>query len=197
VRIVTKSLLLAVPLCLALGCDKKTDDKKADDKKADDKKAEADKADKAPEKPAEPEKPAPIEMKEHDLTSAGAEWEGWVAQGAASGEVMGDLGKAARIAGGKDTDFDLLFVPKKTDFAESKANVEKGAEANAGTKVTFTSDTPELLEWTTEGEGWSSYSFEMNMTVGDREVTCKTLHGTKTPEARDQHKAACATLAKK
>jgi hypothetical protein len=136
-------------------------------------------------------------MKEHDLTSAGADWEGWAAQGPVSAQIMGDLGKAARIAGGKDDDFDLLFVPKKTDFAETKSNVEKGAEANAGTKVTFTSDTPELLEWTTEGEGWASYSFAMNMTAGEREVTCKTLNGTKTPEARDVQKAACATLAKK
>jgi len=191
-RAIASSLILTLPLFFAAGCDKKADDKKSDDKKADAKSSDDKQADaKPPEAPAEPE----LVMVEQDLTPAGADWAGWVAQGPEGAKVMGDLGKAARIAAGKQ-DFDLLFVPTKTDLAESKALVEK-ANADGTTKVAFTSDTPELLEWTVTGEGWTSYNFQMNMKAGELEVTCKILNGVKSVARRDAHKAACATLAKK
>ncbi|PRQ06223.1 hypothetical protein [Enhygromyxa salina] len=189
---------LLLPLCLALACDKPADDKKTDEKTTDDKKtAEKKEAPAEPEKPAEPEAPAKPDfvMTEHDLSTIGPEWAGWVAQGPKSAKVMGDLGKAARIAAGKDG-FDLIFLPTKTDFAEVKAMLQKSAEANK-TKIEFTIDTPELLEWTTTGDGWVSYSFQMNMTAGEQEITCKNLNGSESQLLVEVHKGQCATLVKK
>ena len=193
-RSVARHLTLLLPLCLGLGCD----DKKSADEKSADKSAEKKTESEAPEvdDPKVPEKPA-VKMVEHDLTTAGADWEGWTAQGPEGAKVMGDLGKAARIAGDGLDSFDLLFLPKKTDLAELKGSVETGVAASGGDTATFSSDTPELLEWARNGEGWVSYNFAMNMTVGDREVTCKTLNGVSTEPGLAEMKAACATLAKK
>jgi hypothetical protein len=195
--------LLALPLCLAVaGCDKK-DDKK-DDKTAQKADAKGDatadeKADAKPEPEPEPEKPA-IEMVEHDLGSADPEWEGWVAQGPKGAKVMADGVKGARIAADGRDGFDLAFAPKTTDLASLKGNVEKGAEASDGKlTLTFTSDTPELLEWIADGYGAKRYNFVMNMTAGDREVTCKNnyMMGIASEDDLAAHKAACETLAKK
>ena len=99
-RAIASSLILTLPLFFAAGCDKKADDKKSDDKKADAKSSDDKQADaKPPEAPAEPE----LVMVEQDLTPAGADWAGWVAQGPEGAKVMGDLGKAARIAAGSRT----------------------------------------------------------------------------------------------
>jgi hypothetical protein len=195
--------LFALPLCLSLAaCDKK--DEKAEDKKSDDKKADEVKADEAkpeeakPEAPAEPEKPA-IVMVEHDLSSADPEWAGWVAQGPEGAKVMADGVKGARIAAGK-IDWDLAWAPKKTDLAELKKNLEKGAENSKGEmKLTFTTDTPEALEWTSEGYGATNYNFVIHMQVEDREISCKNNYmiGIPSKELLEQHKEACKSLKKK
>ena len=193
--------LLALPLCLVLtACgDKKPDDKA--EKKTDDKAAEAKTDEKAaePEPAAEPEKPE-VKMIEFDLSAGDPEWAGWVAEGPEGAKVMADGVKGARIAADGHDAFDLAFAPKKTDLAELEANVQKGADASKGEmKLTFTSDTPELLEWVADGYGSKRYNFVMNMTVGDREVTCKNnyMMGIATEEDLAMHKAACATLKKK
>lgn len=199
-----RTTLLALPLCLALaGCDKQEEKKteKTDDKadKADKKVADADAKKAEPVKPAEPAKPE-IKMVEHDLSSGDPEWAGWVAQGPEGAQIMADGVKGARIAAGRDVDFDLAFAPKKTDLAELKGNVQKGADASKGEmKLTFTSDTPELLEWVADGYGSKRYNFVMNMKSGDRDVTCKNNYmvGIESEEGLASHKAACATLAKK
>lgn len=179
--------LFALPLCLSLVACDKSDDKKTDDKKTDDAKA--------PE-PA----PAAVEMVEHDLSSADPEWAGWVAQGPKEAKVMADGTKGARIAADGRDGFDLAWAPKKTDLANLKQNLEKGAAMSEGKmKLTFTTDTPEALEWTAEGYGSTSYNFVIHMTVGDREITCKNNYmvGIKSQEALAQHKEACKTLQKK
>ena len=196
--------LFALPLCLSLvACDKK-DEKKAEDetsadaKKDDEKKAEEAKPE-AEAKPAEEEK-VELVMIEHDLTSADPEWEGWVAKGPEGAKVMADGVKGARIAAGRDIDWDLAWAPKKRDLAELKKNLEKGAESSEGkVKLTFTTETPEALEWTYEGYGATKYNFVMHMEVDGKEITCKNNYmvGIPSEELREQHKQACLTLAKK
>ncbi len=192
--------ILALPLCLSLAaCDKGKDEGKADDKKAEDKKdaePQAKAEDKTP--PPEPEKPA-LTMIEHDLSSADPEWAGWVAEGPDGAKVMADGVKGARIAAGK-MDWDVAWAPKKTDLAQLKKSLETGAANSDGKlKLTFTTDTPEALEWTSEGYGTTKYNFVMHMTVGDREITCKNNYmvGIPSTELLEQHKAACNTLKQK
>lgn len=113
---------------------------------------------------------------------------------------MADGVKGARIAANGMDAFDLAFAPKTTDLAELEANVQKGADASNGEmKLTFSSDTPELLEWEADGYGSKRYNFVMNMKAGDREVTCKNNYmvGIASKEDLEAHKAACATLTKK
>lgn len=162
----------------------------------------------APARAAKPEAPAPapVEMIEHDLSGQKG-WEGWRAKGPSYAKVMGEMRSGARIAGGgsrleKDkAKFDLAFYPAKRDFAELKAGLDKGiaaAAADANAKITFTSDTPELLEWTTEMYGKSKYNFLLNFQAGGKDVACGTnsMVGLETPEAIAMHKEACKSLTK-
>ncbi|MDC0715884.1 hypothetical protein [Nannocystis bainbridge] len=191
---------LALPLVIALaacGGDAKKTDVKAD-AKAEAPKADAPKAD-APKADA-PKADAPVEMIEHDLASADPEWAGWVAKGPKEGKVMQDGIKGARIAAGRAAGFDLAFAPKHTDLATLKESLEKGASASEGKlKLTFTTETPEALEWTADGYGAVKYNFVRNMKAGDREVTCKNNYmvGIASQESLARHKEACDTLQKK
>ncbi len=169
----------------------KTDGAKTDVAKTDAPKVEVPKV--------EPPKPA-LEMVEHDLSSADPEWAGWVAQGPKGAQIMADGIQGARIAAGRESDFDLAFAPKKTEFPELKKNLQIGVDASGG-KMTmaFTTDTAEALEWTTEGYGRTSYNFIQNMTVDGRAVTCKNNYmvGIESKESLAAHKAACTSLKKK
>lgn len=190
---------LVIPFTIALaacGGEAKKSAPQAEASKVDAPKADAPKAD-AP-KPA-PEK-APLEMVEHDLSSADPEWAGWVAQGPKEAKLLQDGVKGARIAANKTSGFDLAFAPKKTDLAELKKNLQIGESKSEGkSKLTFTTDTPDALEWTFEGYGATKYNFVRNMTVGDREVTCKNNYmvGIDSEELRARHIEACNTLQKK
>ena len=187
-------IALLVPFVFTLaacGGEAKTPAPQADAPKTDAPKADAPKA--APEKAA-------VEMVEQDLSSADPEWAGWVAQGPKDAKIMQDGIKGARIAANKSAGFDLAFAPKKTDLAALKKVLQTGETASEGKmKLTFTTDTPEALEWTSEGSGAVKYNFVRNMRAGDRDVTCKNNYmvGIESEELRTRHIEACNTLQKK
>lgn len=150
---------------------------------------------------------APVTMIEHDLSSQKG-WEGWRAKGPDYAKVMSELHQGVRIAGGgsrldkeKKAKFDLAFFPAKRDFAPVKDGIHKGvaaAAADANAKVTFTTDTPELLEWTHESHGRTSYNFLWNFQAGGKDVACGTNGsvGLESPESIAMHKEACKSLTK-
>lgn len=196
----TNQIMLALALSFTLGaCGGSA--APAPGAKSDGSKVDAPKADTpvAPAKVEPPAKPA-VEMVEHDLSSADPEWAGWVAQGPKGAKIMPDGVQGARIAAGRDSDFDLAFAPKKTEFADLKKGLQTGADSSGGKmKLTFTTDTAEALEWTSEGYGRTTYNFIQNMTADGRAVTCKNNYmvGIESTESLAAHKAACATLKKK
>jgi hypothetical protein len=188
------TVLLSLLVLAASGCDKKEDQAGDSTAAAGGGRAagagEPAAAGKPPERQAE-------EMVEHDLASADPEWSGWVVRGPKGARVMADGVNGARIAADGHDAFDLAFAPRKTDLAELKERLLQGAEASSGEmKLTFTSETPELLEWSAEGYGTTRYHFMMNMVAGDRDVTCQDniMIGIVSEAYREAHKSACATL---
>ncbi len=163
--------------------------------------------DKTSEKPTpKAEAPAPIEMIDHDLSGEKG-WEGFHAKGPSYAKVMSELHSGARIAGGgsrlekvKTEPFDLKFYPGKNDFVQAKEGHTKSTGSpsgiEAGAKVTYTTDTPELLEWTYESRGSSHFGFFSNFQVADKDISCTTERAP-TTEARDRAKEACKSLTKR
>lgn len=146
---------------------------------------------------------APVEMIDHDL-SAQKGWEGFHAKGPDYAKVMGELHSGARIAGGTRLDkkepFDVRFYAGKNDFVETKEGHTKSTASPAGVgngaKVSYTTDTPELLEWTYESGGAPHYGFFSNFQVGGKDISC-TSDRAPTPEARERAKESCKSLAKR
>jgi hypothetical protein len=205
-----RTIVVLASLGLALACDSAgsgtpapSETKSASSSPA--KKAEPEAAPKtaAPEaaaKKAEPEAAAPLELVEHDLSSADPEWSGWVAKGAKDGKVMADGVKGARIASNGRDGFDLNFKPKHVDLKQLKKNLEIGAAASEGKMtLTFTKDAADGLEWTSVGYGTTSYSFVHLMKVAGRDVSCGNNYmvGIRDEGRLQQHKDACTSLAKK
>ena len=143
----------------------------------------------------------PVELVAKDLGKAGDKWKGWTAKGPADADVMGDLG-GVRIVPKKVTPFDLGFQMRADDLKALKDGIQKGTEtanktADAKVKVTFTTDTPDALEWTTEVGSFKTWGFHIHMNVGGTDFTCYAVT-PRTSEANAKLvKSACASLAKK
>ncbi len=139
------------------------------------------------------------ELEEKDLSAAGEAFKGWFARGPKDARVMGDLG-GARIAtkNGRGPDaFDLAWAFKKPDFKEMKGNIAKGDEI-AKTRTTFTADSPEALEWSTESGNHKSLHFSITFQVSGQDVNCYTLPmGVRNAEKLAFLKETCRSLVKK
>ena len=157
-------------------------------------------------------KAAAVEMVEHDLSSAHADWKGWVAKGPKDAKVLADGVNGARIAGkgpsildrkpGGDSGFDLAFEPGKQDLKSLKTNLEKGAANSAAdTKLTlaFTKDEPTMLEWTAEVAGTKTYNFVKHIEVEGKSFTCKNnyMMGSGNDAEHKRVLEACGSLRKK
>ena len=137
------------------------------------------------------------EMVEKELDKVAA-FKGWVAKGPADADVMEDLG-GVRIATKKvmgPGSFDLAFKLGKGDFKPFKDGLVKGAEITKS-KITFISDTPESLEWTSEAGTSKTYSFRLSLKAGKDEYTCYTVSPRESEAEYKAHKEACSTLMKK
>ena len=138
-------------------------------------------------------------LEEKDLSPAGEAFKGWFAKGPKDATVMGDLGGvriATKIVRGPDS-FDLAWAFKKPDFKEMKDNLAKGDEI-AKSKTTYTVDTPDALEWTTEYEHGKSLNFSINFAVSGQDVNCYTMPGgVKNPERLAFLKETCKSIVKK
>lgn len=156
------------------------------------------------------EAPKPVEMVEHDLSSAHDVWKGWIAKGPKGAKVLADGVKGARIAAkgpsmldrkpGGDQGFDLAFAPGKQDLKTLKTNLEKGASnPESKTKLTFTKEEDGMLEWTAEVGKSKSYNFVMHMQVEGKDYTCKNnyMMGSGNEAEHKRVLDACKTLAKK
>jgi hypothetical protein len=142
---------------------------------------------------------APAALVEIDLSPAGAAFKGWVAKGPADAKVMEDLG-GARIAtpkvAGPGT-FDLGFKLGKEDLKKYKADFEKGAKAGGNTKLTFTTDTADMIAWTSEVAGTKTYDFRMIQKSSGKDVTCYTVTPRDNEADLKTVHDACASLEKK
>ena len=92
--------------------------------------------------------------------------------------------------------FDLAFKLGKGDFKPFKDGLVKGAEITKS-KITFISDTPESLEWTSEAGTSKTYSFRLSLKAGKDEYTCYTVSPRESEAEYKAHKEACSTLMKK
>jgi len=140
------------------------------------------------------------ELEEKDLSEKGGEpFKGWYAQGPKEASVMQDM-SGVRIAskfGNRPDSFDLAWTMEKPDLKEMKANLTKGAEMAKG-KLTFTVDTAEALEWTSEFGTSKSHHFSITFQVSGQDVNCYTLpSGEKNPEKFAFLKETCKTIVKK
>ncbi|MBU1069547.1 hypothetical protein KJ975_08270 [Myxococcota bacterium] len=139
------------------------------------------------------------DLEEKDLSSAGEAFKGWFAKGPKEADVMGDLG-GVRIATKKvrgPNSFDLAWAFKKPDFTEMKANIAKGDEVGKS-KTTYTVDTAEALEWTTEYEHGKSMHFSITFEVSGQVVNCYTMPmGVKNAERFAFLKETCKSIVKK
>jgi hypothetical protein len=135
---------------------------------------------------------------EKDLSKAGAAFQGWVAKGPADADVTGDL-DGVRIVTNKvygPGSFDLAFTLRNKDLAKLKKDMQEGSEI-AKTKVTFTVDRPDALEWTTAAGKSKSYSFALLQKSSGKDVTCYTVTPRPSEAEVKALKEVCRTLAKK
>lgn len=140
--------------------------------------------------------PAEVQTIDYDLSSADPRWQGWTATAPAGARVMEDGVHGARLAADGLFGFDLSFAPQRQDLSELRRNVEAGAQmANGELTLSFLESTPDSLVWTVTGYGSTTYKFAMNLTAGDREVSCSNLMmGLQSEAELEQHRAACRTL---
>lgn len=144
---------------------------------------------------ADKEKEAPLT--EIDLSPAGAAWKGWTVK-APEGTKVADSG-----AGGPQIalkDYQLTITEGKLTLNDIKSGAKVGAEAVQG-KVTFTTDTPDALEYSTElkdveGKAVKTYGFGIHMKVGDKTYGCQATGPTSEAQVTEA-KAVCNSLAKK
>lgn len=138
-----------------------------------------------------------VELVEKDLDKVAA-FKGWVAKGPADAEVMEDMG-GVRIATKKVAgpgSFDLAWQLKKDDLKAKKTNVQKGADT-AKAKVTFTTDSAEELDWTSEVGSTKTYDFAMVFKAEGKDVTCYTVSPRESEADIATLKEACKSLGKK
>lgn len=151
----------------------------------------------------EPEPPPPAKqapLVEFDLSTADAEWQGWIAKAPGQAKVMADGVKGARVAGGGRDGFDLAWAPRHKDLAKLKQNLmTKAANSEGNVKINIVAETEDHLEWMSEAYGSKTWDFATNFAVGDKQVSCGTnfMMGLTSEEALEQHKNTCKTLARR
>jgi hypothetical protein len=157
------------------------------------------------------EAPKPVEMKEHDLSSAHESWKGWVAQGPANAKVLADGFQGARIAAdgpgllnskpGDDAAFDLAFEAGKEDHKQLKELTEKGAKAipDYQVEVAWLKEEPGLLVWKSTGKNMTMWNFSKHLKIDGKDYTCRTNYafGAGNEAQLERFIAACDTLKKK
>jgi len=139
------------------------------------------------------------EMVEIDLSSADPAWKGWVANGPKDAKVLADGVHGARIAANGMDAFDVAFGQGKAMLKTVKSGVEAGVKGSGGSlKVTYTTDTADKLEWTTEVGSTKTYNFVWSIKASGKDMSCSTNTMMGASEAMvAQLKTACGTLKKK
>jgi hypothetical protein len=137
-------------------------------------------------------------MVEIDLSTADPARKGWVANGPKDAKVLADGVHGARIAAKGMDAFDVAFGPAKTSLKDVKGGLQAGSKAS-GSKITYTVDAPDKLEWTTEVGSSKSMNFVWNYKASGKDVSCLTNSGmgVSSDAMITQLKAACGTLHKK
>jgi hypothetical protein len=137
-------------------------------------------------------------MVEVDLSTADPAWKGWVMMGPKEAKVLADGVHGARVAANGMDAFDVAFGTGKPMLKTTKSGVEAGAKASSA-KVTFTTDTADKLEWTTEVGSTKSYNFIWAIKASGKDMTCNTNAGmgVSSESMLAEIKAACGTLQKK
>ncbi len=151
-------------------------------------------------KPAPAQAQAKVELTEYALDAAGAEWAGWVATAPTGCKLMEDMPKRARVACDGREGLDVTFDQNEVDFAEEKKTQEKADAMMDDTKISFTKDEADMLEWSRENteHGFTSSSFLHRKTVEGVVITCGNSSGAVMgEELLQQHKDACASIKKK
>jgi hypothetical protein len=149
-------------------------------------------------KPSGPELTV-ADLVDTDLSSADPAWKGWAAKGPKEAKVMPDGVHGARIAATRVDAFDINFAQRKTKLADVKKGVETGNKIMGGTvKTTYTTDTADKLEYTSEISGSKIWRFTWNMKVSGKDVTCATgTMGASSETLLAVLKASCESLHKK
>jgi hypothetical protein len=137
---------------------------------------------------------AKTDLVDADLSSRGEGWKDWTIKAPKDAKVMEDMGNA-RVAG---KGFDVVISQAAADMAATKDLASKGAEAAKG-KITFTTDTPEALEWNLKIGKSTSYYFKLALKVDGKDVTCEVMNtiGAENEKQAAKMKEACKSLAKK
>lgn len=156
----------------------------------------ADKADKAEDLEATRAESQPeskmAQMVVYELAPGDPGWTGYVVNAPKHARVTAEGDEGARVVSdantGKGT-IDVTFLPGKTDLSELEAKLQK-----ADPTLTFTSKSPELLEWVAD----DAYNFVMNMNIDGREVTCRSNHvkGVASTDDLELEKTICVSLKK-
>jgi len=161
-------------------------------------------------KPAEAAKP--VELADHDLSSADPKWAGWTVKAPAGAKVLADGAAGARVAGkgasildrspGGDRGIDVAFAWGKQDLKELKANLEKGAAAQTGeykSSYTWVKEDADTLEWTNEVGKTKSFNFVKHIKAEGQDITCKNnyMMGSGNEAEHKRAMEVCGTLAKK
>ena len=146
---------------------------------------------------ADKEKEAPGALTEIDLSPAGAAWKGWIVK-APEGTKVADSGAGGPQIATKD--YQLTITEGKLTLNDIKSGAKVGAEAVQG-KVTFTTDTPDAVEYFSElkdieGKAVKTYGFGIHMKVGDKTYGCQATGPTSEAHVTEA-KAVCNSLAKK
>jgi hypothetical protein len=150
--------------------------------------------------PAAPAPAATAAMVEIDLGSADPAWKDWVVTGPKDAKVLADGVHGARVAANGMDAFDVAFGQGKPSLKDTKAGLQAGAKAGS-MKLTFTTDTADKLEWTTEvgATATKTFNFVIGYKASGKDVFCQTNSGmgVSSEAMLAQLKTACGTLHKK
>jgi hypothetical protein len=137
-------------------------------------------------------------MVEIDLSTADPAWKGWVVQGPKDAKVLADGVHGARVAANGMDAFDLAFGQGKALVKDIKGG-NAAAVKSGNVKITYTTDTADKLEWTTEVGTTKAYNFVWGVKASGKDVTCSTnaAMGVSSEALLAQLKTACGTLQKK
>jgi hypothetical protein len=135
---------------------------------------------------------------EIDLGTADPAWKDWVVTGPKDAKVLADGVHGARVAANGMDAFDVAFGQGKPLLEDRKGGLQAGAKAG-NLKVTFTTDTADKLEWTTEVGSSKTFNFVMAYKASGKDVFCQTNSGmgVSSEALLAQLETACGTLHKK